>query len=159
MRQPLRKGQTLVEFALVCIPLIFILISIVELSRFMWSYHTLAFAVERGARYVVVHGQTSTTSVSAVTSIIRNAAPGLDPGQLTVALRAASATRNCAPLSACDGVASQWPDSTSNSPGQSITVEAVYPFRSALSMFWPGVGAVRFGVVNMGAAATEEIRY
>ena len=87
MRQPRRKGQTLVEFALVCIPLIFILISIVELSRFMWSYHTLAFAVERGAQYAVVHGQTSSTSVSAVASIIRNAAPGLDPGQLTVALQ------------------------------------------------------------------------
>lgn len=154
-----QRGQSLLEFTLVCIPLIFILISIVELARFMWCYHTLAFAVERGARYAVVHGNSSSTTVSAVAGIIRNSASGLDPTQMTVALQAASSTRNCAPLRNCEQVASQWPDTSSNTAGQSVTVAAVYPFRTAMSMFWPGAGTVRFGVINMSATATEEIRF
>jgi Flp pilus assembly protein TadG len=159
MKKLRRKGQSLVEFTLVCIPLIFILLSIVELSRFMWCYHTLAFAVERGARYAVVHGKSSSTSVSAVAGIIRSAATGLDSGQMTVELQAASSTQNCAPLRNCEQLTTQWPDATSNTPGQSVTVAAVYPFRTAMSMFWPGAGSVRFGVVNMSATATEEIRF
>ena len=34
-------GQSLVEFTLVGIPLIFVLISVFEISRGMWMYHTL----------------------------------------------------------------------------------------------------------------------
>ena len=36
------RGTTLLEFTLVGIPLIFLLISTVEISRGMWQYHTLA---------------------------------------------------------------------------------------------------------------------
>jgi Flp pilus assembly protein TadG len=161
-----RKGQSLIEFTLVCIPLIFLLISIVEISRFMWCYHTLEFAVERGARYAVVHGQSCTdfsascaASVSAVAGVIGASATGLDPAQLTVALRSASSTQNCAPLRDCYQNGATWPASNANLPGQPVTVAAVYPFRTALSMFWPGAGSVRVGVVNMSATATEEIRF
>ena len=153
------KGQSLVEFTLVCIPLIFILIGIFELSRFMWCYHTLAFAVERGARFAVVHGSSSSTSVSAVAETIRTAASGLDPAQMTVALQASSSTQNCSPLRNCEQVTSQWPDASSNTAGQSVTVAAVYPFHTPLRMFWPGVGSVNFGVITMSATATEEIRF
>jgi len=159
MKQLQRKGQSLVEFTLVCIPLIFILISIFELARFMWCYHTLAFAVERGARYAVVHGNSSSTNVSAVAGIIRTAASGLDPAQMTVALQAGSSTQNCSPLRSCEQVTSQWPDAASNTAGQSVTVAAAYPFRTAMRMFWPGAGSVSFGVINMSATATEEIRF
>ena len=53
----LEKGSSMVEFALVGIPLIFILISIFEISRGMWMYETVAHAVREGARYAAVHGQ------------------------------------------------------------------------------------------------------
>ena len=100
-----RLGQTLVEFTFVGIPIIFILISIFEVSRGMWIYHTLAYAAKVGARYASVHGincigntvntslqnpnncavnlgPASAPSAGAAPSIaymIRQAAVGLDP--------------------------------------------------------------------------------
>ena len=44
------------EFTFVGIPIIFVLISIFEVSRGMWIYHTLAYSVKVGVRYASVHG-------------------------------------------------------------------------------------------------------
>src|SRR4051794_18293265 len=52
-----RRGNSMVEFTLVGIPLIFALISIFELARGMWIYHTMAYAIKDTTRYVAVHGQ------------------------------------------------------------------------------------------------------
>lgn len=51
-----RRGQTLIEFTLVGIPLIFVLVSVFEISRGMWIYHTAAYSVKVGVRYASVHG-------------------------------------------------------------------------------------------------------
>ncbi len=51
-----RRGQTLVEFTFVGIPLMFVLISTFEISRGMWIYDTLAYAAKQGVRYAIVHG-------------------------------------------------------------------------------------------------------
>ena len=50
------RGSSMVEFTLVGFPLIFILISIFEMARGMWNYHTLEEAVEVGTRYEAVRG-------------------------------------------------------------------------------------------------------
>ena len=50
------RGSTMVEFTLVGFPIIFILISIFEMARGMWNYHTLEEAVEEGTRYEAVRG-------------------------------------------------------------------------------------------------------
>jgi len=90
-------GQALVEFTLVGIPLIFVLISVFEISRGMWVYHTLAHSVREGVRYASVHGNNCATngntcvvnmgpigntcngSNTSVAEVIRCAAVGLDP--------------------------------------------------------------------------------
>ena len=116
-----RLGQTLVEFTFVGIPIIFILISIFEVSRGMWIYHTLAYAAKVGARYASVHGincigntvntslqnpnncavnlgPASAPSAGAAPSIaymIRQAAVGLDPIKTTVVFNAAGTTTTC----------------------------------------------------------------
>ena len=51
-----RAGQAMVEFTFVGIPLMFTLISIFEVSRGMWIYHTLAYSVKNGVRFASVHG-------------------------------------------------------------------------------------------------------
>ena len=51
-----QRGATTVEMALVGIPLVFILISIFEISRGMWMYETAATAVREGLRFATVHG-------------------------------------------------------------------------------------------------------
>ena len=161
-----RRGNSLLEFTLVCIPLIFLIISIVELSRGMWLYHTLAFAVKKGIRFAIVHGRSCAdasascpVTVGAVAQAILNGAVGLDPAQMAVVMQTSSATLNCKPLSSCLSNTTTFPAAPDNNVGLPVTISATYPFRSALAMFWPGVGAVRAGAVNLGARSQEEIRF
>ena len=51
------RGASTIEMTLVGIPLMFVLISIFEISRGMWTYHTMATAVREATRYAMVHGQ------------------------------------------------------------------------------------------------------
>ena len=54
-----RKGQALVEFALVA-PIFFLLLfGIIEGGRFILYYQTLNNATREGARYAIVHGSRS----------------------------------------------------------------------------------------------------
>src|SRR5215212_5363994 len=89
-RRYLTGGNSLVEFTLVGIPLIFILIATFELSRGMWSYHTLAYAVKSGARYTIVHGQNCaiapnacTVTIGQIAATIKSAGVGLPPDVVT----------------------------------------------------------------------------
>jgi TadE-like protein len=52
-----RRGQALVEFALV-VPVLFLLfLGIVETGRLVFYLHTLNNAAREGARYAIVHGE------------------------------------------------------------------------------------------------------
>ena len=160
------SGNALVEFTLVAIPLIFLLISIVELSRGMWVYGTLAHAVKEGTRYAIVHGQgcaqASTNcpvTLGAVATVVQQAAVGLDPAQFNVVLAAGGSTQSCAPLSTCLSSSSAWPAAPNNSIGLPVKISGTYPFRSGLSMFFPGSRPVAFSVYNLGAESQEEILF
>src|SRR5438874_911896 len=87
------KGGTLIEFMFVGIPIMFVLISIFEMSRAMWTYHTLAFAIKEGTRFAIVHGGNCVTAPNAcaktvadVATVISDAGVGLEPGLLNVSL-------------------------------------------------------------------------
>ena len=74
----------MLEFTLVGIPSLFLLISIFEISRGMWTYHTLTRAVNVGVRYASLHGQGCSSNgyscgitVRDVAGKIAAAAPGL----------------------------------------------------------------------------------
>ena len=58
-----RRGQALVEFALVAPWFFLILFGIVEGGRFMLYYETLKNATREGARYAIVNGERSFTPV------------------------------------------------------------------------------------------------
>ena len=85
-RKQRQRGSAMIEFTLVGIPMIFLLISIFEMSRAMWNYHTLAFAIREGTRYAVVHGSGCSTdprnscqaTVAQVAQRIQDAGIGLD---------------------------------------------------------------------------------
>ncbi len=156
----------MVEFTLICIPLIFFTISIVELSRGMWIYSTVAHAIKSGTRYTAIHGaacasmsSACTVTVADVAAKVRNSGTGLDATQMSVVLKSAHTTLTCSPLSTCLGNSTAWPPSTDNDVGQSVSISGSYPFRSALAMFWPGAGGMRVGMVNLGAKSQEEITF
>ena len=166
----LTRGNSLLEFTLVGIPLIFILIGTFEMSRGMWLYHTLAFAVKSGARYTVVHGQNCsrspndcTVTISQIASRVQSSGPGLPRDDVTLTFTAANGSATTCLLKDCiaNYGSSAWPPSSSNAPGQDIRISGVYPFRSTMLMFWPGAGAPRGAtrVVGLSADSRETMQY
>jgi len=159
----------MIEFTLAGIASIFLMISTVEVSRGMWNYHTVAYAVREGARFASFHGagctlagNTCSVTVGDIASQIASAGIGLDTGQLNVTLTTASgAATSCNPLSSCLADDTIWPPATNhdNAEGGSLTVSAQYNFQSALSGFWPGGGSAMFGAVSFPASSTQIIMY
>jgi len=172
-----RLGQTLVEFTFVGIPLIFVLISIFEISRGMWIYHTLAYSVKVGIRYASVHGvncvnnagnpNTCTVNIGpysapgggalpSIAYVIRQAAVGLDPDKTTLTFNANGSVTTCI-MSAC--TATQWPADPNNAVGKPIRIDIATPFNSALAMLWPGASPVKFSAGSLGASSQDYVQF
>ena len=77
-----RLGQSLVEFTFVGIPIIFILISVFEVSRGMWIYQTLAHSVKNGTRYASVHGINCVSTSFNSNNCTVNMGPATTPARL-----------------------------------------------------------------------------
>ncbi len=175
---PRRRGQALVEFTFVGIPLIFILVCVFEMSRGMWLYHTLAFAVKDGVRYASVHGydctnngNTCTVTMQNVAAVIRNAGVGLDPASTTLnfyTLTSSSGAKILTTGSPCSldtttnpcSSTNIFPPPSCNSPRACrIEIDITTPFNSALAMFWPGASPVSFASGTLGATSADAIQY
>src|SRR3954453_22649579 len=131
-------GSAMVEFALIGIPVMFLLIITFEVSRAMWAYHTVAYAVKEGARFAVVHGNNCaavpnncTTTRAAVAQRIRNAALGLIPADLEIAFGAAEPF---AAITTYTGAAGnpRFPTSAGGDRFLPLDIRARYTFRSPL---------------------------
>jgi TadE-like protein len=169
-----RAGNSLLEFTLVGIPIIFVLISTFQMSFGMWLYHTLAFAVRQGTRYTIVHGANCSlngnnycVTISNVATVINNAAPGLNPNQMTVTLtpsQGSATTDTLANLMNSSTYSTTiWPPSSpagANAVGQPVKISVVYPFNSAISMFWPGTRPIGpQGRIYLPASSTDLIQF
>jgi len=185
MNKPCRKrgkslGQTLIEFTFVGIPIIFILISIFEVSRGMWIYHTLAYSVKVGVRYASVHGvncvnvpvsnpNDCTVNIGPATApgagtlpsiayVIQQAAIGLDPTKTTLTFNANGTTTTCI-MSACTAGGGAWPPDPNNAVGKPIRIDITTPFNSAIAMLWPGAKVVRFASGTLGASSQDYVQF
>lgn len=178
-----RSGNAIIEFTLVGIPLVFVLISIFEIARGMWVYHTLAHAVREGVRFAVTHGNnclvppnSCTVQVRDIAIRIRDAGVGLVPTELqNVEFVSLSRTVTCSTLQDCLGssatATTYWPTAAPANPpnppdaggirGGELEIRARFPFQSALAMFWPGApgSGVTFGTFLLGAQSRERIQY
>ena len=161
------SGQSTIEFTLVSIPLIFILISTVEMARGMWNYEMLASAVRAGAHFASTHGKTCgtglntcTVKVSDVAKAIQSAAPGLPSDNFNIVMSSATAGPvSCSPLTSCLSNSARWPPLIDSGQGLDVSISASYTFRSAMSMFWPGAGHVQFGVFTFVAYTRQPIQF
>jgi Flp pilus assembly protein TadG len=79
-----RKGATLVEFSLSFLLFITMLVGVVEASRVVWAYTTLAHAARRGARYVMVHNGRNPASDTDVEAVVKTFTIGLNNADVTV---------------------------------------------------------------------------
>ena len=145
------RGNATIEFTLVGIPLVFVLISTIEMARGMWIYHTLAYAIKGGTRYAVARGQNNSSanhsSYQGVCTAIIQAGAGLLPEDLSLVfssgLNGTKFVHTPPPFTAaaCLSNSSPWPPAAiDDQPGQTISISGYYPFVSAISMFWPGAG-------------------
>ncbi len=105
-----QRGSSIVEMALVFVPLMFSVFSVFELGRAMWMYHTLASAVKKGARVAMVHGDrcaeaspTCPISISDLVQTIQSAGVGLDMSALELTFGAGSNKVTCSPANSCLG--------------------------------------------------------
>lgn len=167
-----QRGNALIEFTLIGIPLIFILISIFEISRGMWVYHTLAHAVREGTRYAIVHGtncwpvpgdptsNSCQVTLGQVARRIQDAGVGLMPDDLNLTFSANGSAMPPCRLSDCVANSAFWPPDALNVPKMLIGIKGTYPFRSAISMFWPGAGkGIVFGQFTFPATSQDEIQF
>ncbi len=162
-----QSGNSVIEFTLVGIPIIFVLISTFEMARGMWLYHTLAYSVKEGCRYASVHGQNCSTlpnhcsvNIGQIAQIVQSAGLGLDAPSLNLTFTDNNGTALSCAMNNCLSSTIVWPPSYANTPGLMITVSGTYSFRSAIAMFWPG--ASRQGPIaalNLPAASSERIKF
>ncbi len=172
-----RRGQSLVEFTFVAIPVMFLLISVFEISRGMWIYHTLAFSVREGVRFASVHGadcvnnpplnyNSCQVSYADIAGVVQYYGVGLVPATTQLQFYGCTTTTSCTldntcPLNGCG--ATKWP-LTSGTPGENavgnlIRIDIQTPFRSAIAMFWPGSRSVSFGAVTLPSTSMDTIKF
>jgi hypothetical protein len=161
------NGTATIEMTLVGIPLIFVLISTVEVARGMWIYHTLAYALREGTRYTIVHGVDCSTApndcavkVKDVAAVIRNAGVGLyDTDHFHIEMKSLTDDVSSTLTSALASSA-RFPSPGGDAIGAPITFSATYPFQSAIAMFWPGAGpGMNFISVTFPASSQENIQF
>ncbi len=172
-----RRGNTLVEFTLVGIPVIFALISIFEMSRGMWLYHTLASSVREGVRFAIVHGNdcnippsNCAVRVRDIAERIRSYAIGLPPAEIRN-VTISSSSRTLGPYSTLADCLSDNAYFPAAAPGgiedpgggrliSHVEIRAAYRFQSAIAMFWPGAGrGMKAGTFLLPASSKEYIQY
>jgi hypothetical protein len=162
------RGNTLIEFTLVGIGLIFLLISIAEMARGMWVFHTLAHVSKEATRFAIVHGRNcellagcaSYSTKDELAKRMRFHGVGLLPNDLEVTVETSGGTNYTGSLNSMLGDTALWAPYPANQVGLDVMVTVRYPFRSALAMLWPGGGRVGpFGVFNLGARSREVIQF
>lgn len=133
-----QRGQAAVEFALVVVFLVVLLVSILEMTMFIYTYAALTNAAKEGVRYAIVHGSASTgttvtgTAVSSPWPTCATAASGTLLS--TVQTYAAMSLHDTSSMSinAC------YPDGD-NKPGSAVQVRVTYPYAPIFGLHWASV--------------------
>lgn len=159
--------------------MMFLLISIFEISRGMWMYHTLAHAVKEGTRFAIVHGNNCNIFPNSCASTIRDiatrinwAGTGIVPSEMeNVRFESTTRTIVCPTLAGCLDAGALgdtcWPAACPGQPadaggnrGAQIQISAEFMFHSAIAMFWPGAGGgMNYPAFRLPALSSESIQY
>ena len=127
-----RRGNLIVESALLMMPLLMMIFGFFELGRYFFVGDALADAAREAARAAIVRGASSDAPATpaSIEAMVRARAPSMiDPTQLRVTV-------------------SHIPN---NSPGSKVQIQVDYP----LGFFLPGIGAL--GPLNVTKIAAMTI--
>ncbi len=89
-----RKGATLIEFSLSFLLFVILMVGLVEASRLVWAYTTLAHAARRGARFVMVHNGRNPATDAQVETVVKAYTVGLNDNSVTVSSNYDDASRS-----------------------------------------------------------------
>src|ERR1044071_6309935 len=169
IRRNTRRGSAMLEFVLSGIPMIFIWIGIVQMAIGMWHYVVLQHAVKTAGNYLAHHGSfyiaagNNAPKIQNGANVLSNAAIGIPANKITVTWKATpsvgSTTTVTCLLSACKTDTTTWPPTAASFPGSVVTIKADYIYKSALSMFVPGRGSVRFSAPNLAGYTRQVVLF
>jgi len=161
-----RRGNTLIEFTLLGIPVIFLTISVFSISIDMWEFHELPHAVEMTARYAATHGQGCTQGTNTCGITVANMVTyfegqniSLLPSLVNVTFTDGSGSTSCAPLTNCESSSAVFPSAGYNAAGQDVTVYATYTLRNPVAMFWPSSAQSGWQPFTVGATSRQRILF
>ena len=160
------RGSTVLEFALVGVPMILVFVSIVEIGLAMWTYTTLAYAAKELNRYVAVHGKHCSSgtnncalTVGTVATTAESYAMGLSSSTLNLTLTSPSKTYNCNPVSSCTSNSNAWPPAADSTVGTLIQVQMQYQVNTVLPVMWPGSAPANYGGYNLWAYSAQRVLF
>ncbi len=130
-RRRSRRGQALVEFALVLPLFLALLIGAVDLGRAVWANDSLAAAAREAARFAIVHGGSATTKcpvgppgpdaiIPPASASCQHPSPSKD-GIRAVALGAAQAAGSDVTVTVCYGAGCSGDTDAVDASGRSAT--------------------------------------
>jgi Flp pilus assembly protein TadG len=135
-RRHWQEGQAAVEFAFVVVCLVILLVSILEMTMFIYTYAALTNAAKEGVRYAIVHGASSGTAISSTVKSLSTpcATPATGTVLSTVRTYAALSLHNTSSMSinAC------YPDGD-NKPGSAVQVGVSYSYQPIFGLRWASV--------------------
>jgi len=127
------EGAAIVEFSLLTVLLIMIMLSVVEMSRMILVYTTMADAARAGVRYAMVHGGERSGSGP-------NGASGPSSGTSCTCPEVSTVVNNFAAAGLIDTASVNttvtYPDS-SNAAGSRVTVKVDYTYNPLVGYFVP----------------------
>jgi Flp pilus assembly protein TadG len=170
MRLRRQAGSTMLEFVLIGIAVIFMLICLFEISRGLWAYHTLAYAVREGTRYAAMHGRdcaspnTCTVTIGNIVTQMKYAGGGFDPDNTTLTFtpQTGSATSDTITglLASSTESGTYFPPSGAYAQGNTVQIAAKYKFKTILAMLWFGGKAINDdGTFYLTASSSELIQF
>jgi len=163
-RRRSERGSAIVEFTLSTVPILFVTVSLIQMSLGMWNYHTIAETVKAVTRTTSVRGAGCASlacamNVGQITQLIATKGIGLTTSSLNVTLTDNNGAISCNPVTTCYTSTTVWPRSGANSLNQLVSISATYSFSSAIAMFVPSKGSTRFGTVTLGAISQQVIDF
>ena len=139
---PRDNGQGIVEFSIVCVITLFLLFTVIEVSRMVLVYATIANAARAGVRYACVHGSDRTGAGATGPS-----GPAGNPPQVVAVV---TNFAGIGPLNKSILIITVTYPGGSNTPGHNVIVKVIYPYDAWITYFpiHPRLGSVSQGVIS-----------
>ena len=151
---PSRRGSAMLEFILCGIPMMFVWISIIQMSIGMWRYHTLQYAVKAAGAFIAHRGSSwvnaghAQPTLADAANVLAGSAIGIPPSAVSVTWQSGSTSITCQ-LNTCQTDTTTWPPIATSYIGSDFTIHADYVFNNAIAFYSPGGTPMQFGAPHL----------